>query len=223
MALQFPKPILYLITRGASKPSTTSKSPEFQTILTQIAAGVNAGIDLIQIREKNLTARALFELCERAAELTRESSTRLLINDRADIARGAGADGVHLTTQSIDAAMIRMTFGDDFLIGVSTHSFAEARKAQDESANFIVFGPIFETPSKQPYGPAVGLQRLSQTTSALVDFPVLALGGITISNAQQCLSAGASGIAGVSLFGNHDEIAEVANAIKEGNSARDEK
>src|ERR1041385_4700852 len=116
MALQFRKPILYLITRGASKPSTTSKSPEFESILVQVSAAVSAGIDLIQIREKNLSARVLFELCEQAVRLTSGSATRLLVNDRADIAVGAGADGVHLTTQSIDASTIRKAFGEELLI-----------------------------------------------------------------------------------------------------------
>src|SRR6266545_151191 len=107
MALQFRKPILYLITRGAGKPSTTSKSPEFQAILRQVSAAVSAAIDLIQIREKNLSARVLCEVCEQALRLTTGTATRLLVNDRADIAAGTGADGVHLTTRSIDARTIR--------------------------------------------------------------------------------------------------------------------
>src|SRR5207237_9277707 len=99
MALQFRKPILYLITRGASKPSTTSKGPEFQAILTQVSAAVAAGIDLIQIREKNLSARVLFELCEQAVRLTTGTATKLLVNDREDIAAGAAAQRLHLTTR----------------------------------------------------------------------------------------------------------------------------
>src|SRR2546430_13739479 len=95
MALQFRKPILYLITRGASKPSTTSKSPEFKSILTQVSATVAAGIDLIQIREKNLSGRVLFEVCEQAAQLINRTSTRLLVDDRADIAAGAGRSAEH--------------------------------------------------------------------------------------------------------------------------------
>src|SRR5947208_11513459 len=160
MALQFHKPILYLITPGASKPSTTSKSPEFKSILKQVSSAVAAGIDLIQIREKNLSAQVLFELCEQATRLTNGTATRLLVNDRADIAAGAGADGVHLTTHSIDAGAIRKTFGEDLLIGASTHSIDEAVAARDVGAGFIVFGPIFETPSKVKYGAPVGLESL---------------------------------------------------------------
>ena len=214
MSLQFRKPILYLITRGASTPSTTSKSPEFQSILVQVSAAVSAGIDLIQIREKNLSARVLFELCEQAVRLTSGTSTRLLVNDRADIAAGAKADGVHLTTRSLDAGVIRKTFGAELLIGVSTHSIDEAVAARDDGADFIVFGPIFETLSKQDYGAPLGLERLSAVTTALGKFPGLALGGITIDNAQDCLNAGASGIAGISLFSDHAELAVIAGGIK---------
>lgn len=214
MALQFRKPILYLITRGASKPSTTSKSPEFQAILTQVSAAVAAGIDLIQIREKNLSARVLFELCEQAVRLTSGTSTRLLVNDRADIAAGAGADGVHLTTRSIDAGAIRKAFGAELLIGVSTHSIGEAVAARDSGADFIVFGPIFETASKLEYGAPLGLATLSAATTSLRNFPVLALGGITMGNAQDCLNAGASGIAGISLFSDHAKLAGIAGGIK---------
>jgi len=214
MALQFRKPILYLITRDASKPSTTSKSPEFQAILTQVAAAVAAGVDLIQIREKNLPARVLLELCEQTAQLTSGTSTRLLVNDRADIAAGAGAHGVHLTTRSLDTGTIRKTFGAELLIGASTHSIEEAVAARDGGADFIVFGPIFETPSKVEYGAPLGLERLSAATVALRNFPVLALGGITTSNAQDCLKAGASGIAGIRLFSDHAKLAVIAGGIK---------
>jgi thiamine monophosphate synthase len=98
MLLLLPKPILYLITRGATAEATTSASKEFHWVLDQISAAVAAGVQLIQLREKRLTAHVLFELTARAAEITRRTSTRLLVNDRADIAAGAGADGVHLTT-----------------------------------------------------------------------------------------------------------------------------
>ena len=214
MALQFRKPILYLITRGASKPSTTSKSPEFQAILTQVSAAVSAGIDLIQIREKNLSARVLFELCEQAVRLTSGTATRVLVNDRADIAAGAEAAGVHLTTRSLDASTVRKTFGAELLIGGSTHSLDEAVAARNDGADFIVFGPICETPSKVEYGTPVGVEQLSKVTNQLGPFPVIALGGVTLSNAQDCLNRGASGIAGISLFSDHAKLAVIAGALK---------
>src|SRR5205807_3729269 len=200
MKLDLSKPILYLITRGASTDATTPDSAEFKQVIDQVTADVAAGIDLIQLREKRLTARVLFELASRAAATTRGSSTRLLVNDRADIAAAAGADGVHLTTQSIDARTTRKTLGENFLIGASTHSVEEAVAARTDGADFVVFGPIFETPSKRQYGSPVGFDQIREAVRELGAFPLLALGGIVRGNAQLCLNAGAKGIAGISLF-----------------------
>src|SRR5712692_8380695 len=200
MPLLLPKPILYLITRGATAEATTSASTEFRDLLDQVSAAVAAGVQLIQLREKRLTAGVLFELTARAAEITRGTSTRLLVNDRADIAASAEADGVHLTTRSLEPKIVRRTFGDNFLIGASTHSLAEATNARAGGADFVVFGPNFPTPSKQEYGLAPGVHNLEDVASELAPFPVLALGGISIENARECLRAGASGIAGISIF-----------------------
>jgi thiamine-phosphate pyrophosphorylase len=213
MPLLLPKPILYLITRGATAEATTSASEHFQDILDQVSAAVAAGIQLIQLREKRLTARVLFELTARAAEITRGTSTRLLVNDRADIAAGAGADGVHLTTRSLEPQIVRRTFGDDFLIGASTHSLAEGTNARDGGADFVVFGPIFPTPSKEGYGPPRGVSSLADVASELSPFPVLALGGISIENARECLRAGASGIAGISLFQTAENLSRACAEI----------
>lgn len=213
MPLNLSKPILYLITRGATSESTTPDAPEFKQVLNTIAVAVAAGIDLIQIREKQLTARALFELVAEAGKLTRGANTRLLVNDRADIALGAGADGVHLATQSLDAATIRRTFGDGLLIGASTHSLPEVRSAHDSGADFAVFGPVFETESKLQFGSPKGLDELSQVARAVPGFPVLALGGISLLNAADCLAAGARGIAGISLFDKTENFSSLFNAI----------
>lgn len=214
MSLNQPRPILYLITRGATTETTTPASPEFQDILNQITAAVDAGIDLIQIREKRLSARVLFDLTEGAVRIVNGSTTRVLINDRADIAAGAGASGVHLTTQSLDPAIIRRSFGDGLLIGVSTHSLDEARRAHEGTADFIVFGPIFQTLSKAQFGPPVGLPELSEATRELAGFPVLALGGVSEDNADRCFKAGASGIAGISMFSEASNLKGLAARIK---------
>lgn len=213
MKFDLSKPILYLITPGASTEQTTSDSPEFKQILAQISAAAAAGIDLIQLREKSLTARVLFELTEQAVYLTRGSATRLLVNDRADIAAGARADGVHLTAQSIEAVTIRRAFGNDFLIGASTHSLAEAQTAKDGGADFVVFGPVFATASKEKYGPPLGVKELETVASELRPFPVVALGGITRDNLADCLRAGASGIAGISLFAD-EKFGELVKKLR---------
>jgi thiamine-phosphate pyrophosphorylase len=224
MSKNLSPPILYLITRGATNEATSPDSPEFQDILVQIKAAAAAEIELVQIREKRLGARALFELAERAVEITRESSTRILINDRADIASGAGADGVHLTTESMDVAVIRNSFGDKLLIGASTHSWEEAHHTFEQGADLVVLGPIFPTLSKERFGPPLGLEKFSEVCGNLGDFPVLALGGVSESNAQQCFDAGASGIAGISLFSEPATIETVAAAIRKcAKGVRDEK
>ena len=199
MPFEFHRPILYLITRGATSSATTSSTPDFKQLLDQIAAAVAAGIDLIQLREKALTSRVLFELTAEAARLTRNSATLLLVNDRADIAVGAGADGVHLTTRSLDASTVRRTFGAKLLIGASTHSFAEAIACR-EGADFIVFGPVFTPLSKIDSRAGKGVDELKHVALTLAGFPVLALGGVTEQNIELCLEAGAAGVAGITLF-----------------------
>ncbi len=165
-----------------------------------IEAVVAAAVPLVQIREKPLSARVLYELTTRATAITRGSKTRLLVNDRFDIARAAGADGVHLTSRSLPAEVVRSICDEKFLIGVSTHSLETALDARSEGADFILFGPVFETPSKQVFGEPQGLEKLREVTSALEGFPVLAIGGINLDNAADCFRAGASGIAAIRLF-----------------------
>lgn len=200
MPLSSHRPILYAITNGATKSETTPDDDDFLRILHLAEAAVAAQLSLLQIREKNLSARVLYELAARATKITRGSLTRLLVNDRLDIALAAGADGVHLTSASLPASVVRKICGPEFLIGASTHSLDTARDARDNGADFVVFGPVFETESKRAYGPPQGLNKLQQVASDLQGFPVVAIGGITLDNAESCFAAGASGIAGIRLF-----------------------
>jgi len=153
-----------------------------------------------------LHARVLYELVARAAEITRGSRTRLLVNDRSDIARAAGADGVHLTTQSLPPEVVRSLFGAEFLIGVSTHSLDEAQAARAGGADFIVFGPVFETESKRAFGEPQGLNKLAEVTRELGEFPVVAIGGITLDNVDECFQAGARGIAAIRLLNDTENL-----------------
>ncbi|HEX8773153.1 MAG TPA: thiamine phosphate synthase [Pyrinomonadaceae bacterium] len=207
-------PILYLITSGETTRETTPSSEEFERIVSLTAAAVAARIHLIQLREKNLTARTLYELAARAARLTEGSDTRLLVNDRADIARAAGADGVHLTTRSLEAGVVRRAFGDDFLIGVSAHSLAEASSAERAGADFATFGPVFDTPSKRAYGQPTGLDALTEAARTLAPFPLLALGGITVENAHDALRAGADGLAAIRLFNDAQALQEIVESLR---------
>jgi thiamine-phosphate pyrophosphorylase len=111
--------------------------------------------------------------------------------------------------------VVRRTFGDKFLIGVSTHSAREASVACRSGADFVVFGPVFETASKSEYGEPLGLANLERVCAELAPFPVLALGGLTIGNVAACIQAGAQGIAGIRMFGDPVKLAEVVNASRE--------
>jgi thiamine-phosphate pyrophosphorylase len=215
MKLDRSKPILYLITPGAGTEATTPHSPEFKQILSQVSAAVAAGISLIQLREKRLSARVLFELTERAVSITRGSATRLLVNDRADIAAGAQADGVHLTSQSIDPRTIRRTFGTDFLLGASTHSLVEVQAAREGGADFVVFGPVFTTAAKEKYGAPVGIGELRHVSESLRPFPVIALGGVNAQNAPSCLQAGATGLAGISIFQDPQRLSAIVATLRQ--------
>ena len=208
-----PSPISYLITSGATTPQTTPASEEFRRLLALVSVAVRAQVSFIQLREKKLSARTLFQLTTEAARITRDSATRLLVNDRADIARAARADGVHLTTRSIPAAVVRRAFGTEFLIGVSTHTLAEARAARDDGADFAVFGPIFETPSKRDLGQPLGLGQLAMAANAVKPFPLVAIGGITPETAGAALQAGASGIAGIRLFDGEQALRLTMSAL----------
>jgi len=211
--LQSP-PLIYLITSGETTDRTTPATEEFSVVLQLVEAAVGAQIDLVQIREKNLTASVLYQLAASASRITKGTATKLLINDRSDIAAAAGADGVHLTTYSLPTAAVRHTFGADFLIGVSTHSLAEATIACYGGADFAVFGPVFETASKKEYGEPPGLTGLTSVCSALSPFPVLALGGMSIDNVAECIRAGARGVAAIRMLQPAAQLADVAAEIR---------
>jgi len=195
--------------------------------MSKIAATVAAGVDWIQIREKDLSGEALGQLAQdalRRAEPRSISSTtgparaRILVNDRLDVALATQSGGVHLGENSLPPQEVRRLANSlgrekDFLIGVSCHTLEAARKAEQGSADYLFFGPVFATPSKAAYGAPQGLEGLAEVCQA-VSIPVLAIGGIAVENCGACLSAGASGIAAIRLFQDAPHIAAVAQSIR---------
>jgi thiamine-phosphate pyrophosphorylase len=168
-------------------------------LLEFIRSALHDGVDFVQIREKDLAARAQLDLLRAAMALPNPRGTRIVVNTRADLALAAGAHGVHLPADSPAPSILRRIVPDEFIVGVSTHSVVEAQAAFAGGADFIVFGPVFPTASKARYGPPLGLEQL-HAAAASVRIPVLALGGVTRQNMAQCVEAGAAGIAGISLF-----------------------
>ena len=208
MSLDLANPAIYLITKGESTPvNFEQKSRE---ILDIIRVAVDEKVALIQIREKQLTARHLFELTAAAAKITHGTQTHLLVNDRADIAVAANADGVHLATNSLPVDIIRRNFPKDFIIGASTHSLEDAKKAIEQGANFIVFGPVFDTPGK---GKPQGIEALSEICDKLRPFPVIALGGIDETNYADVLAAGASGFAAIRSLNDPERLRSICHGL----------
>jgi|SRR5262249_25270655 len=167
---------------------------------------------MVQIRERDVSARDNFLVTKILTEYAGEVGPKVLVNDRLDIAECTGA-GVHLTTRSLPVDVVRRVTGPSMLVGVSTHNLEEVEAAEKGGADFVVFGPIFRTTSKAEYGRPVGIHGLEHVTSR-VTIPVLALGGIKATNYLQVLDAGAAGIAGISIFTEAEDLAELVAEIK---------
>ncbi len=192
----------------------------FAGLLANIAAASSAGIDWIQIREKDLAGGDCATLTRAALQASSGGGTRLLVNDRLDIALTELAGGVHVAENSLPVSESRRLINayrgnlpSQFLVGVSCHSLASALAAAESGADYLIFGPIFPTPSKAAFGPALGLLQLSHVCRA-VKIPVLAIGGITLQNAKTCVDSGAAGIAAIRLFQETSELPVVIERLR---------
>ncbi len=187
---------------------------ESSALATRIREAIRSGIDLVQVREKDLTTRELVALVESALGAARGTHTRVVVNDRLDVALALGASGIHLGRQSLEPRLVRRFVPQNFLIGVSCHSLEEARDAEAAGASYIIFGPVFETPSKLAFGPPLGIEALREAATN-VKLPLLAVGGITLENARECLQAGATGIAAIRLFQECPSVSERVRKVSE--------
>ncbi|MDI9611942.1 MAG: thiamine phosphate synthase [Acidobacteriota bacterium] len=171
------------------------------------------GVDFIQIREKDLSDRALYALARRIVALARGTGCRVLVNGRADIALAAGADGVHLPASGLGVADVKRWLPKGFLVGVSIHSLAEIRRAAAAGADYALAGHIFPTPSKEGLGPDLGLSFLARACAA-TPLPVFGLGGMKPESLGPVLAAGARGIAGIRLFQDREEFERLRRLTK---------
>ena len=225
------KPILCCVTDRRSLQAAPQESL-IEALLQKIGTLAAAGVNWIQLREKDLSGKESAALArqalERVSKLAQHEQAgtsglpRILVNDRLDVALSENAGGVHLGENSLPAQEAKRlllafrtlhTVPRDFLIGVSCHSLEAAHSAVSAGADYIFFGPVFGTPSKAAYGAPQGLERLAEVCRSL-EIPVLAIGGITLTNAAACLSAGASGIAAIRLFQDFADPASVVQTVR---------
>jgi thiamine-phosphate pyrophosphorylase len=217
---RLPRPVIAMVTD--SQRSSRSAGEAIDALVSSIRRAAQAGVDLIQIRERAFDDRRLLELANRVRQAVSGSLARVLVNDRVDVALTAGAAGVHLPGHGVSAARVRAMVPDGFVIGRSVHSEADALQAEREGGcDYLVFGSVFATPSKPAgYEPA-GLQALSRVCS-VVRLPVLAIGGITLERAEEVAQAGAAGIAAIGLFasGDQDELVDTVRRLRLALAAR---
>lgn len=216
--------LLYYITDRTQFPGAEAERRERVTA-TAVAAA-EAGVDFIQLREKDLTGRELEAMaCELVRRLKEFPQARFLVNSRVDVAIACGAPGVHLPADDISASEARTIFAKagvkDAVIASSCHSSAEIERAESHGADFAVFGPVFGKQGAS--SPAAGLSGLREVCNrplaVAAKMPVLALGGITVENAAACMACGAAGVAGIRLFQTDDPGSVVMKLRKAGKNA----
>ncbi len=179
-----------------------------------VRLALEGGVRAVQLREKGLPIRELLALSQELRAMTKEFGAKLFINDQVDVAVAVEADGVHLGHASMPAAAVRKIVGTKLMIGVSTHTVEEARLAESAGADFVTFGPIYETPSKMQLGAPIGLDALRSAKRA-VDIPIFALGGIRGSNIGHVLWAGAYGVSMISAIFGAEDIRKRAKNLSE--------
>lgn len=217
-AYEVKAPIVCYVTdrKGLAAPDNCA------ALNSSIHRAIAAGVDWVQIREKDLPSRDMLALARAAVRASEEYAVgsppaKILINDRLDVALASKAAGVHLGSSSIPTEEVARwcrsgNAPPGFLIGVSCHSLEDTRRAEVAGAKYVIFGPIFETPSKKPFGPPQGTARLREVCAS-VRIPVIAIGGIEVVNAAECLHAGAAGVAAIRLFQGKGSAVALAGRI----------
>lgn len=205
------KPIICLITPG--RLTDENFVDDAPALLSRLSRAARCGVDLIQIREKNVSASRLVEFVRSLMGETSGTQCRVVVNERFDVSVVSGAHGVHLTSTSIPGPVVRSSLPSGFIIGKSVHSLQAVEDAR-AFADYVFFSPIFETPSKIGIIEAKGIGQLGEAVRLAASMPVIALGGITLKGLKQIAESGAAGIAGISLF-DVDELEATLDLIGE--------
>jgi thiamine-phosphate pyrophosphorylase len=203
MSITFPAPLYAILDIGLCR----GRAPH--DILDQF---LSAGVKLVQLRAKDLPSNEFFALAQHAREATRRAGAMLIVNDRADIALSVGADGVHLGQEDLPLAAARKIAGNKLIIGISTHDLAQAKAAEASGADYIGFGPIFGTTTKQTGHSPRGLEMLREIKKS-VKTPVVAIGGINEMNLADVWKAGADSAAIISDLMGAEDVGEKTKRI----------
>ena len=191
---------------------TDRQQTKGRPLLSVLAQALKAGSPAIQLRERDLSAKELLALADEIRHLTGPRGSQLVINDRLDVALSVTGAGVHLRSDSLPVSVVRRLVGADRLLGVSVHSVSEAKQAEADGADYVVFGPIYETPSKQMYGPPLGLPKLEEAARAL-GVPIVGIGGVTAARARDMRSAGAFGVAVITAILGAEDAGAATRAL----------
>lgn len=177
-----------------------------------VEQALRGGVTAVQVRERDLSTRALLALARELRALADPAGCCLLINDRVDLALATEHTGVHLRSDSLPVAVARRLVGPDRVVGVSAHSGEEVLRAESEGADYVVFGPIYATPSKVSFGPPLGLHELEKIC-ARVRIPVLGIGGVTAERAREVRGAGAFGVAVIAAILSAPDVERAAREL----------
>ena len=198
-------PLLYSSKEGIEKNKTTfeisssAKDHGAQLDFDAIEQAMEGGARLVQYREKKGTRREMYETAKKLRELTASRNVTLIINDEIDLALAVRADGVHLGQDDLPIWIARKLLGKESIIGISTHSLGQALRAESEGADYIGFGPVFKTSTKESQNPPLGVKAVAETTKQ-VRIPLYVIGGIQLSDLPELMGAGAAGVAAISAL-----------------------
>ena len=197
----------YITSRRQLDPLPGENGVE-EALKAAVRAAFCAQLDYVQIRESDLASRRLSYLVEDLGSRSEKKATRLLVNDRLDVAVSSGADGVHLPADSLPLSTLRAFAGDDMVLGISCHGGEEVQKAVLAGASYALLGPVFATPSK-PGAVPLGLAALAEVCRRC-PVPIFALGGVGRENAKDCIQAGAAGVAGIRMFQQEQNLEDLS-------------